>query len=77
LILKSENLITEGKKKIFETNYRQQGNILLVWSYFGGKRHYKKHNQFILVLWCSWLRHCAANWKVAGLIPDGVNGIFH
>jgi hypothetical protein len=20
--------------------------------------------------------HCAANWKVAGLIPDGVNGIF-
>jgi hypothetical protein len=26
---------------------------------------------------CSWLRHCATNRKVAGLIPDGVIGIFH
>jgi hypothetical protein len=25
----------------------------------------------------SWLRHCAINLKVAGLIPDGVIGIFH
>ena len=24
-----------------------------------------------------WLRCCAANWKVAGSIPDGVIGIFH
>jgi hypothetical protein len=24
-----------------------------------------------------WLRHCATNQKVAGLIPDGVIGIFH
>jgi hypothetical protein len=24
-----------------------------------------------------WLRHCATNRKVAGLIPDGVIGIFH
>jgi hypothetical protein len=24
-----------------------------------------------------WLRGCATNWKVAGLIPDGVIGIFH
>jgi hypothetical protein len=24
-----------------------------------------------------WLRHCATNRKVAGSIPDGVNGIFH
>jgi hypothetical protein len=23
------------------------------------------------------LRYCATNWKVAGLIPDGVIGIFH
>jgi hypothetical protein len=23
-----------------------------------------------------WLRHCATNRKVAGSIPDGVNGIF-
>jgi hypothetical protein len=23
------------------------------------------------------LRYCATNRKVAGLIPDGVNGIFH
>ena len=26
--------------------------------------------------WCSWLRHCATSWKVAGSIPDGVIGIF-
>jgi len=25
----------------------------------------------------SWLRNCATSWKVAGLIPDGVTGIFH
>ena len=25
----------------------------------------------------SWLRHCATSRKVAGSIPDGVNGIFH
>jgi hypothetical protein len=24
-----------------------------------------------------WLRCCATNWKVAGLIPDDVIGIFH
>jgi len=24
-----------------------------------------------------WLRHCAANWKVAGSIPADVVGIFH
>ena len=27
--------------------------------------------------WRSWLRHCATSRKVAGSIPDGVNGIFH
>jgi hypothetical protein len=27
--------------------------------------------------WCGWLRHCTTNWKVTGLIPDGVTGIFH
>ena len=27
--------------------------------------------------WRSWLRHCATSQKVAGLIPDGVIGIFH
>jgi len=27
--------------------------------------------------WCSWLRHGATSRKVAGSIPDGVNGIFH
>ena len=27
--------------------------------------------------WCSWLWHCAANWKVTGSIPYGVIGIFH
>jgi len=27
--------------------------------------------------WRSWLRDCATSWKIAGSIPDGVNGIFH
>jgi hypothetical protein len=27
--------------------------------------------------WCSWLRHCATNRQVAGLIPDGATGIFY
>ena len=27
--------------------------------------------------WRSWLRYCATSRKVAGLIPDGVIGIFH
>jgi hypothetical protein len=27
--------------------------------------------------WCFSLRHCATGWKVTGLIPDGVDGIFH
>ena len=27
--------------------------------------------------WCSWLRHCATNWKVTGSIPNDVIGIFH
>ena len=26
--------------------------------------------------WCSWLRYCATNRKVASSIPDGVVGIF-
>jgi hypothetical protein len=24
-----------------------------------------------------WLRHCATNWKVMGLVPNSVTGIFH
>ena len=27
--------------------------------------------------WCSWLKHCTTSQKVAGSIPDGVNGILH
>ena len=27
--------------------------------------------------WHSGLRHYTTNWKVVGLIPDGVTGIFH
>jgi hypothetical protein len=27
--------------------------------------------------WCSWLRHCDTNRKVAGSILDGAIGIFH
>jgi hypothetical protein len=27
--------------------------------------------------WHNWLRHCTTSRKVAGLIPDGVIGIFH
>jgi hypothetical protein len=25
---------------------------------------------------CSWLRHCATSWKVAGSVPDEVIGFF-
>ena len=32
---------------------------------------------YISTRWRSWLRHCATSRKVAGLIPDGVIGIFH
>ena len=32
---------------------------------------------FPFCMWGSWLRHCATSRKVAGLIPDGVIGIFH
>jgi hypothetical protein len=28
-------------------------------------------------MWGSWLRHCAAIWKVAASIPDGVTEIFY
>jgi hypothetical protein len=28
-------------------------------------------------LWCNWLRHCATSRKVAGFMPEGVNGIPH
>ena len=27
--------------------------------------------------WRIWLRHCSTSRKIAGLIPNGVNGIFH
>jgi len=27
------------------------------------------------IQWHSWLRHCAASWKVTGSIPSGVTGI--
>jgi len=27
--------------------------------------------------WCSWLRHCVTNQKVAVSFPDGVTEIFH
>ena len=26
--------------------------------------------------WCSWLRHCATSWKVAGSVTNGVSAIF-
>jgi hypothetical protein len=34
-------------------------------------------NLLAVCWWRSCLRHCATSRKVAGLIPDGVNGIFH
>jgi hypothetical protein len=42
-----------------------EGDIVLVAYLCGGTR------------WRSWSRHCATSWKVAGLIPDCVIGIFH
>jgi hypothetical protein len=35
------------------------------------------HMQAGSTSWRSWLRHCIINRKVAGFVPDGVNGIFY
>jgi len=35
-----------------------------------------KQHCFLIFGWRNWFRHCAANWKVAGSIADGVIGIF-
>jgi len=37
---------------------------IYIYMYMGGTR------------WRIWLRHCATNRKIAGSIPDGVNGNF-
>jgi hypothetical protein len=38
---------------------------------------YKVHKVNGGTWWCSWLLYCATFRMVAGLIPDGVIGIFH
>jgi hypothetical protein len=38
---------------------------------------YTTQSLCFLLFWRRWLRHCATRRKVAGLIPDGVTGIFH
>jgi hypothetical protein len=38
-------------------------------------RNLNSHSEDWGSRWCSWLRHCATSWKVAGSIPDGVTGI--
>ena len=40
------------------------------------KLNYHHHHHHLSMWWCSWLRHCATSRKVAGLISDGVIGIF-
>jgi hypothetical protein len=35
------------------------------------------HKKSLVHAVAQWLRHCAKNRKVAGSIPDGVNGILH
>jgi len=34
-------------------------------------------NVHYIIKWHSWLGHCATSRKVAGSIPDGINGILH
>jgi hypothetical protein len=38
---------------------------------------YSVYRLVLLSQVAQWLRYCATNRKVAGLIPDGVMGIFH
>jgi hypothetical protein len=38
---------------------------------------YERLTQLGDTRWRSWLRHCATNRKVAGLVPDGVTGNFY
>ena len=56
--------------KIFSVNNYVQGYM---------KYQCKKANYTLeqCTRWHSWFRHCAISQKVAGLIPDGVTGIFH
>jgi len=38
---------------------------------------YHNLHLYLVMQCCSWLRHCTTSQKVAGLIPDGVTGIFY
>jgi hypothetical protein len=68
--------------------YCYDKNVFLCWEIGRFKRSsdLKRHNLLNIVedldlkkttRWRSWLRCCATNRNVAGLIPDGVTGIFH
>ena len=57
------------------------GNLGKIWSAWGQheiQNREKRKKKYNYMKWvCGWLRHCATSRKVAGSIPDGVNGIFH
>jgi hypothetical protein len=47
------------------------------WSPFKKEAHIDNYTSIKeRICWCGWLKHCTISRKVAGLIPDGVNGIF-
>jgi len=63
----SLNLFQQSSSTCFEQiNYSSSGGILLC-----------MQNMVLIMLHIQWLRCCATNQKVAGLIPDSVIGVFH
>jgi hypothetical protein len=68
--------IIHNQRNIEEINREKISTVAL------NKQTKKIYFQVIYpLLWgntvAQWLRYCATNQKVAGSIPDGVNGIFH
>jgi predicted alpha/beta hydrolase len=49
---------------------REYCSVKLCYKNFIGYSHIAGH------VMAQWMRHCAKNRKVAGLIPDGVTGFF-
>ena len=63
---------TEINVKEDEINYKIHRQAHYYYYYY----FIHTYKQYGCTRWCSWLRHCATNQKVAGSIPDSIIGIF-
>ena len=65
----------------YTATYDIQWSLFIIYIYIYIYIHTHTHTHTIQVsistLWRIWLRHCATSRKVAGLISDGVSGIFN